>query len=50
LRKAHYFVDKHLRVDVLSPVINAELNSFLTEHNGQWFEQAFTVSSFTAET
>jgi len=49
LRKAHYFVDKNLTVDVLSPVINAELNSLLTEHNGQWFEQAFTVSSFTAE-
>ncbi|NQZ23021.1 MAG: siroheme synthase [Colwellia sp.] len=49
LRKAHYFVDKGLTLDVLSPFINAELNRLLYDHGGQWFEQEFTENYFTAQ-
>jgi|GEM_PF-233101 len=49
LRKAHYFVDKKLTVDVLSPSINTELHHLVSEHNGQWFEQSFSEHSFVDE-
>ena len=49
LRKAHYFVDKGLTLDVLSPFINADLNRLLCDHGGQWFEQKFTEKYFTAQ-
>jgi len=49
LRKAHYFNDKGLSVDVLSPAIGTELNDLISFNGGQWFEQAFTPEYFTEE-
>jgi len=49
LRKAHYFTDKGLSVDVLSPIINTELNDLVALNGGQWFEQAFNPDYFTEQ-
>ena len=49
LRKAHYFTDKGLSVDVLSPAIGAELNDLVSRNQGRWFEQDFSPDYFSEQ-